>query len=369
MSYKTYIVIGLLMAVLVIILVNWPSKNSAGLTSLAVTAIHTEVSITPSIEQLTATLLPTLSIPATPTSPSTLPLLAASSGQDLAYFVDENYPDGTNIPAETTFTKTWKLQNKGTTTWTTDYALVVTEYSHPLGATLGEPYEIRLPHEVKPEEIVDVSVNLTAPASNGIYEVHYILKNAYGQLVLGDGADVWVKISIGNVQKNSVIQANNVTMQLINVQKNDAITNVEICAQLPDTQDWNLNGVVLIAGNVRNLLSGYMLKNPKDASTYSNSYRCYIVEFPVGVVNYGTSPVSISISNIRVHAANNLEANCARAKQQLAPLYPVLDFTCGPAGFFYSNLILPAGMNQSEANKILMDALEQAIYGPWELNE
>ena len=179
-----------------------------------------------------------------------------------------------------------------------------------------------------------------------------------------------MKITVGNVQLTSgSVQANNVTITLINMQKNETVTNVEVCAQLPDTQDWNFNGVVLTAGNVQNSLSGLMLKNSKDANTYSSMYRCYVIEFPVGVSNYGNSPVSVTISNIRVPAENNLEANCARAKQQLAPLYPGLDFTCGPMGFFYSNLKLPSGISKDQADKIIMDALEQAIYGPWVLSE
>ncbi|RME56532.1 hypothetical protein D6779_10465 [Candidatus Parcubacteria bacterium] len=116
-------------------------------------------------------------------------------------------------------------------------------------------------------------------------------------------------------------------------------------------------------------MSGYMIKNPKSTSTYTNASRCYIVEFPVGISNYGTSPVSISISDIRVPAENNLEANCTRAKQQLASQYPGLDFACGAAGFFYSDLKLPPGMDANQADKIIMDALEQAIYGNWLLSE
>jgi len=116
-------------------------------------------------------------------------------------------------------------------------------------------------------------------------------------------------------------------------------------------------------------MSGYMIKNPKAASTYSSAYRCYIVEFPVGVNNYDTSPVSISISNIRIPAENNLAANCVRAKQELASKYQGLDFTCGSAGFYYTNPKIPSGMNESQADKIIMDALEQAIYGNWLLSE
>lgn len=93
---------------------------------------------------------------------------------------------------------------------------------------------------------------------------------------------------------------------------------------------------------------------------YSNSGHCYIFEFPAGVRNLGNSLVSVAIRNMRAPSENNFEANCARDKQRAAP-YPGLDFTCGPLGFYCSNLKLPSGTSQSEADKIMMDALEQTI--------
>jgi DNA-binding CsgD family transcriptional regulator len=332
--------------------------------------------LTPTISAEQTSAIPTETLlPLTPTitpepTATTGATQASVSAADISHFVSENYPDGTKVEKGATFTKTWKLQNNGSTTWTTDYSLVVTDSFHPLGKNLNEPYQIMLPKSVSPGETVEVSADFKVPDTDGIYEVHYKLQNANGQTVSGDGSVVWLKVVVGNAQLGSTSsQSGSVTMTLGNIQKVETITNVEICAQLPDTQDWNLNGVILVAGNVQNSMSGYMLKNPKNTSTYASAYRCYIVEFPVGVSNYGTSPVSISISNIRVPAENNLEANCARAKQQLASQYPGLDFTCGPVGFFYSNLKLPSGMSQSQADKIIMDALEQAIYGNWLLSE
>jgi DNA-binding CsgD family transcriptional regulator len=359
-----YIIGGGLFTILLVVafvLVNPPTKKLA---------------LTPTISAEQTSAIPTETLlPPTPTiTPEPTSITGATqvsvSAADIAHFVSENYLDGTKVEKGTTFTKTWKLQNNGSTMWTTDYSLVLTDSSHPLGKNLNEPYQIKFPKSVRPGEMVEISADFTVPDTDGIYEVHYRLQNANGQIVSGDGSVVWLKITVGDVQfSNASAQASSVTMTLVNVQKNDTVTNVEICAQLPDVRDWNLNGVILTAGNVQNSLSGYMLKNPKDASTYSSTYRCYIVEFPVGVANYGSSPVSVSISNIRVPAENNLQENCARAKQELASQYPDLGFTCGTAGFYYSNLKLPSGMSESQADRIIMDALEQAIYGNWLLSE
>jgi DNA-binding CsgD family transcriptional regulator len=299
-----------------------------------------------------------------------LPIESTDPTEDIAHFVSENYPDDSRLEPGTTFTKTWKLENKGKATWTTGYTLTLTDSFHPLGSNLSEPYQVSLPKEVKPGDSVEILMDFTVPDADGIYEVHYRLKNPAGQSVFGDGGEIWIKIIVGDVQvAGGSSSAGDITITLVSVEKTETLTNVEVCAQLPDLQDWNLSGVILTAGNVQNSLSGYMLKNPKSASTYANSYRCIILEFPVGVSNYGSSPVSVSISSIRVPAENYLELNCARAKQVLGPLYPGLDFTCGPLGFYYTNLVLPGGMTESQADILIMDALEQAIYGPWYLNE
>jgi hypothetical protein len=107
----------------------------------------------------------------------------------------------------------------------------------------------------------------------------------------------------------------------------------------------------------------------KAPSTSTSTYRCFTLGFASGTDQYGSGPVSITINSYRVDASTNLEANCARAKQQLAASYPGLDFTCGPAGYFYTNVVLPSGLSSSQADRIIMDALEQAVYGPWTLAE
>lgn len=357
---RTYVYIGgvSLLAIALILFLASSNLFSGGVdTPGEVTGEATATSLG---VQSTQTFLP-------PTETASVPQVSA---EDVAHFVSENYPDGSHVAPATRFTKTWTLQNIGTTTWGPNYSLVLTEGSYPLGDTQAYPHAVNLPHEVKPGATVEVTLDVTAPNSDAIWELHYRLQNPRGQFASGDGNEVWLRIAVGEAQFPArSTGSSGVTIELISVNKNETSTNVEVCAQLPDTLDWNFNDVVLTAGNVRNSLSGLSLQNPKDARTYSSAYRCYLLEFPVGVSNYGASTVTVTIGNIRVPAENDLETNCARAKLQLASQYPALDFTCGPAGFFYSNLQLPSGMNRDQANAIIMDALERAIYGPWVLTE
>jgi len=73
---------------------------------------------------------------ATPTSePTSAPEPVSTAGlstADVAQLVSETYPDWTNIPAGTSFTKTWTFRNAGTTTWTTGYSLKLTTTSYLL---------------------------------------------------------------------------------------------------------------------------------------------------------------------------------------------------------------------------------------------
>lgn len=114
-----------------------------------------------------------LPVTPTPTISSTLP---PSTLCDRAWFLgDVTVPDGTVFAPGETFTKTWKLRNVGSCTWTTDYSLVFST-----GDQMGGPVSINLPASVGPREEIDLSVDLVAPATPGSYRGNWLLKNAAG---------------------------------------------------------------------------------------------------------------------------------------------------------------------------------------------
>ena len=93
---------------------------------------------------------------------------------DQAEFVsDVTIPDGTEFYPNEEFTKTWRLKNTGTCTWTTSYSLI---FDHE--KLMDGPTEIYLPHSVAPGESVDLSVNLKSPQSPGTYRGYWVLRNA-----------------------------------------------------------------------------------------------------------------------------------------------------------------------------------------------
>lgn len=125
--------------------------------------------------QTTPTAIPSTAtpIPATNTAVPTV----ASYCDWVAFVKDVTIPDGTQLAPGEVFTKVWRLKNRGTCTWTTDYMLVYTS-GDPMGSTTA----VRLPGNVAPGQTVDVSVTLTAPNSIGRFTGYWMLRNASGAL-------------------------------------------------------------------------------------------------------------------------------------------------------------------------------------------
>jgi fibronectin type 3 domain-containing protein len=125
---------------------------------------------------------------------STSPPPPPGYGCDRARFVaDVTVPDGTIFPPGAGFTKTWRLRNVGTCTWTTSYSLVF-ESGEQMGGT-----SVNMPWNVAPGQTVDVTVNLTAPGSPGIYRGYWRFQNSSG-VRFGIGAygtkSWWVEIRV-----------------------------------------------------------------------------------------------------------------------------------------------------------------------------
>ena len=115
--------------------------------------------------------------PAPVTPIPTVSTVAPTTGCDRATFVsDVTVPDGTVFNPGQSFTKTWRLRNMGTCTWTTGYSLVFSS-----GDALGAPLSVNLTSPVAPRQTVDLSLNFTAPSTPGTYRGYWLLKNDKGR--------------------------------------------------------------------------------------------------------------------------------------------------------------------------------------------
>jgi Ig-like domain from next to BRCA1 gene len=107
---------------------------------------------------------------------TSVPVVTATTTCDRALFItDVSYPDNTIVPAGSAFTKTWRLQNTGSCSWTPSYDVVFISSNIMNGPTVQA-----LSGNVNPGQTVDISVNLTAPSSNGTYTSYWGLRNPSG---------------------------------------------------------------------------------------------------------------------------------------------------------------------------------------------
>jgi hypothetical protein len=109
-----------------------------------------------------------------PGTPTTVP--PPPPDCDRAQFIaDVTVPDGTLINAGTTFTKTWRLKNVGTCTWTTAYLL-----AFDTGDQMGGPNSVNLPQSVAPGQTTDLTITLTAPSAAGEYRGYWKFEDNNG---------------------------------------------------------------------------------------------------------------------------------------------------------------------------------------------
>ena len=75
------------------------------------------------------------------------------------FIKDVTVPDGTAIPVDTTFVKTWRVKNVGTVIWKNRYLKRITSLSNQI---CSSPAMVPIP-ETLPGETVDISVTFTTP--------------------------------------------------------------------------------------------------------------------------------------------------------------------------------------------------------------
>jgi hypothetical protein len=156
-------------------------------TSTPITLPTLPVSPTgPAAATPTASLSPTVSPPAV--TPTPLPC------DRVKFVTDVTIPDNTTVDPGETFVKTWRLQNAGSCTWTSAYALVV-EGDNLFSAPPVSPLTAG---GVSPGGTVDVSVTLTAPAIAGTQRGNFKLANASGVRfgLAGGNKPFWAQVKV-----------------------------------------------------------------------------------------------------------------------------------------------------------------------------
>lgn len=98
-----------------------------------------------------------------------LPCLSAT------WLYDVSIPDGMILEPGAAFTKTWRVKNTGTCPWDQGYAL-----SFHSGDAMGTKHTFPLAQIVNPNQEVDISIDLTAPVTEGSYSGYWRLATPFG---------------------------------------------------------------------------------------------------------------------------------------------------------------------------------------------
>lgn len=182
---------------------NLPGKESGyDINTLATFAAQTQIAAgTQSLLTPQATTTLQQDILTDPAQAGTLqPVLPTQTGTpcNLASFVtDVTIPDDTTFLVEKPFTKTWRLKNVGTCTWTAGYKLVFDSGERMSGPETQPLTAVA----VAPGETLDVSVNMIAPAVAGTYKSNWKIKDEKGEVfgLLSGAFYVQIKVKRGGL--------------------------------------------------------------------------------------------------------------------------------------------------------------------------
>jgi hypothetical protein len=121
------------------------------------------------------------------------------------FVTDVTIPDGTEIPAGTSFTKTWRIQNNGSCTWTSGYLAVFDS-----GDRMNAPDAVAVTGGTVPYGgTADVTMTLKAPDTAGTYKAYFRLRAPEGTLFgVGGGVAFYVEIkAVKNATEAPAIEA------------------------------------------------------------------------------------------------------------------------------------------------------------------
>jgi hypothetical protein len=91
---------------------------------------------------------------------------------DRAKWVSQSIQDDTRFAPGATFNMVWRIQNTGTTTWTTNYRLRAF-----VPERFGAPAEIFLTQEAAPNQIAEITIPMKAPSQAGEYRTDWVMSN------------------------------------------------------------------------------------------------------------------------------------------------------------------------------------------------
>ncbi len=158
---------------------------------------------------------------------------------------DNNMQNPPSMLPGQSFRKGWRVQNIGTCTWNSSYALMYVG-GNVSAARMGGSSE-PVVGEVKPGATYDFYVDLVAPTTPGTYQGFWSMRNGEGDLF---GQRIWVGITVPGAQPTpvpTVTPSPNITFTVnqTNIQQGECVTfswdvqNIQAVWFYPDGQDYS----------------------------------------------------------------------------------------------------------------------------------
>lgn len=117
-------------------------------------------------------------------------------------YLDNNMKSPQFVKPGAGFSKTWRIQNTGTCTWTTSYRLVYAYGNVDAAQMNGQP--VNIPSNVASGQMIDLSVTLIAPTYPLTYQGFWQIQNESGRKF---GQTIWVGITTQSDQNTTTANA------------------------------------------------------------------------------------------------------------------------------------------------------------------
>lgn len=167
--------------------------TSASPTQPTLTSVVTETPL-PTASSTSPTGTPQVTLTEQPGAHLSQPMVTPCDLAQPGRPIDVSIPDDSRFRPGENFSKTWRLINAGSCTWTREYAVVWFS-----GDGLNANREQIFTGEVPPGKSVDLTVDMIAPETPGVYQSNWKLRNHQGELFgIGSngGAPFWVRIEV-----------------------------------------------------------------------------------------------------------------------------------------------------------------------------
>ena len=184
---------NILVVFLFVVLMTSACGAQSPVETVAPAIIETETRAATATEAPTATETPSAQASVTPTPETPIPTNSPDCTNKAAFVADVTIADGDIVPASTNFTKTWRVRNTGTCIWGPDYT--VTHYSEErMFAPPSVPLSVTFP-----EETADISMDLTAPNTDGNHRGYFVIRNPAGLIMkIDNDSRLWVVINVSS---------------------------------------------------------------------------------------------------------------------------------------------------------------------------